>query len=110
MAGPNISVAVMSDISALNIVEKLRAVQLTNTVNEMMKSGEYKFVRNTYDKLMEIADKFNADDNGVIEVGHYGHSEPRKKVVELGIVEVYNETDSAGALPHEPPRLDGLRR
>ena len=154
MAGPNISVAVMSDISALNIVEKLRAgqtdqlktdgsirigsetykvsyvrgedgseklqmkrnytgfligpllnlfnrnklatqpraVQLTNTVNEMMKSGEYKFVRNTYDKLMEIADKFNADDNGVIEVGHYGHSEPRKKVVELGIVEAVNRS------------------
>ena len=48
-----------------------RAVQLTNTVNEMMKSGEYKFVRNTYDKLMEIADKFNADDNGVIEVDFF---------------------------------------
>lgn len=154
MSGPNISVAGISDVSALDLVEKLRvgqgdqlktdgsirigsetykvtyvpgegganklqmkrnytgfligpllnlinrkklatqatAVQLTNKVNDLMKTTEYKLVRNSYDKLMDIAKKFAPDKGGVIEVGHYGHSEPRNKIVSLGVVAAVNRS------------------
>ena len=68
------------------------AVELTNKVNDMMKSTEYKLVRNTYDKLMEIAGANAGDANGVIEVGNYGHSEPRNKIQKLGVVDAVNRT------------------
>jgi len=76
-----------------------RAVELTNKVNEMMKSSEYKLVSNTYDKLMEIARANDGDANGVIEVGNYGHSEPRKVIRDLKVVDAVNRTLQAqGAL------------
>lgn len=69
-----------------------RAVELTNKVNDLMKSTEYKLVRNTYDKLIEIAKARSGDENGVIEVGNYGHSEPRNKIQELGVVDAVNRS------------------
>ena len=68
------------------------AVELTNKANDMMKTAEYKLVRNTYDKLMDIAKGSTGDENGVIEVGNYGHSEPRKKILELGVVDAVNRS------------------
>ena len=68
------------------------AVELTNKVNDMMNTAEYKLVRNTYDKLMEIARANDGDANGVIEVGNYGHSEPRKEIRNLKVVDAVNRT------------------
>lgn len=68
------------------------AVELTNKVNDMMNTAEYKLVRNTYDKLMEIARANDGDANGVIEVGNYGHSEPRKEIRKLKVVDAVNRT------------------
>lgn len=83
------------------------AVELTNKVNDMMKSTEYKLVRNTYDKLMAIANATTGDENGVIEVGNYGHSEPRKMIRDLKVVDAVNRTLQAQGT-HKSIRLNKI--
>ena len=67
------------------------ALRLNDKIAELMKSTDYQIARNTYDKLMEIANTHKGDANGVIEVGNYGHSEPRKKIMSMGVVEAVNK-------------------
>ena len=67
------------------------ALRLNDKIAELMKSTDYQIARNTYDKLMEIANTHKGDANGVIEVGNYGHSEPRKKIMSMGVVEAVNQ-------------------
>ncbi len=68
------------------------ALALNDKIADLMKSTNYQLARNTYDKLMDIANTHTGDANGVIEVANYGHSEPRNKIESLGVVEAVNRT------------------
>ncbi len=68
------------------------ALQLNSKIAELMKTKDYQISSNTYDKLMEIAKTHKGDENGVIEVANYGHSEPRNRITTLGVVEAVNKT------------------
>ena len=72
------------------LTKQSTALRLNATIAELMKSPNYQIARNTYDKLMNIAKTHKGDENGVIEVANYGHTEPRNKITELGVVEVVN--------------------
>jgi hypothetical protein len=74
-----------------SLASQTHAQELTRKVGELMKTGEYQLVRNTYDKLMDIAKAAGAK-RGVIEVGNYGHSEPRDKIANLGVVAAVNRS------------------
>ncbi len=66
------------------------ALQLNAKIEELMKSKDYQLARNTYDKLMDIAKTHKGNENGVIEVANYGHSEPRNKITTMAVVEAVN--------------------
>ena len=66
------------------------ALALNAKIAELMKSTDYQIVRNTYDRLMDIAKAQKG--RGVIEVANYGHSEPRNQVEKLGVVEAVNRS------------------
>lgn len=66
------------------------AVALNAKIENLMKSTDYQIVRNTYDKLLAIANAHQG--RGEIEVGNYGHSEPRNLVEKLAVVEAVNRT------------------
>ncbi len=66
------------------------ALQLNDKIAELMKSKDYQLARNTYDKLMDIAKAHEGDENGIIEVANYGHSEPRNKITNMAVVEAVN--------------------
>ena len=72
------------------LTKQSTALRLNATIAELMKSPNYQIARNTYDKLMEIATTHKGDENGVIEVANYGHTEPRNRITALGVVEVVN--------------------
>ncbi|MBQ9368063.1 MAG: hypothetical protein IJT83_09800 [Victivallales bacterium] len=67
------------------------ALALNAKIGELMKSKDYQIASNTYDTLMNIAQKTKGDANGVIEVANYGHSEPRKRITNLSVVTVVNQ-------------------
>lgn len=66
------------------------ALALNAKIAELMKSTDYQIVRNTYDRLMDIANAHQG--RGVIEVANYGHSEPRNQVAKLDVVSAVNRT------------------
>ncbi len=67
------------------------ALALNAKIGELMKSKDYQIASNTYDALMNIAQKNKGDANGVIEVANYGHSEPRKLIKSLNVVTIVNQ-------------------
>ncbi len=66
------------------------ALQLNDKIADLMKSKDYQLARNTYDKLMDIAKAHKGNENGVIEVANYGHTQPRDKITAMAVVKAVN--------------------
>ena len=86
MIGPFVNWCKKTSLTTQPVAQALNA-----KIGELMKSKDYQLASNTYDALMNIAQKSKGDANGVIEVANYGHTEPRAQIKSLSVVKVVNK-------------------